>query len=349
MTTVALGIDQLSRPQPGGTATYVRGLIHGLAEIAPNLTLVGVGPRDAPAVPGLSRVVRVPLPVRALTPLWARSDLGFPRAAVWHATSLAGPLGRSRAARRTLLVHDLLWRDVPTLFTPRGVAFHEANYQRLKRHEATTALVTSEATAARLLDDGFHPERVAVIRLGVNASVTPDDERAKALLTAAGVEGPFFLVVGTVEPRKNLARLAAAVRQSPELPPVVVVGPQGWSRENLTGLVLLGPQDAAVLAALRASARAHVFVPLAEGWGLPAVEALAAGRPLLVSSTVPSTPSASDARRVDPTDLDALVVGLHEVLAIDDSTTARAARVASTATLTWAACARDHLAVWQCA
>jgi glycosyltransferase involved in cell wall biosynthesis len=128
----------------------------------------------------------------------------------------------------------------------------------------------------------------------------------------------------------------------------VVVGPTGWGDAvpaEGDGVVLAGAVDGAVLAALYRRARLVVYVPLLEGFGLPAVEAMAAGTPV-VASTVPSTGGA--AWNVDPTDEDAIADGLAQV-ATDEAVRSQlqAAGTARAATLTWERSARQHLAAWE--
>jgi len=344
--SIALNLDQLARRQPGGITTYVRGLISGLSEVSPENRILGFGPRSELGGEQLDsyRAIHLPLPV--LTRLWSQSDLGLPSADIAHATSLAGPLGKKKFALRSIFVHDLLWRDYPEFFTPRGVRFHEAKYQKLRSLGQVQVLVGTTALADRLAQDGFPRDHIHLSRLGINTKVNVDHEAAAELLSRVGVPTEFFLTVGTREPRKNLERLAAAKRSRPDLPPLVMVGPDGWGSTDSTGLIGLGPQSAGVLAALGERATAHVFVPIAEGWGLPAVEALAAGRPLLASSSVPSVQNRADVILTDPLDVDAMADALERVLALPDSTVERRMRQHSVADLTWANCANDHLAVW---
>ena len=128
--TVTISIEQLQRPQPGGIATYVRGLAAGLHELSdPELDVVGLGARGAADDVSLPlRVVSAPLGVRLLTRLWPFWPIGVPRNAdVVHATSMAGPFGGgSRGAVHSVAMHDLLWRDEPGVSTPGGMNLFSA-------------------------------------------------------------------------------------------------------------------------------------------------------------------------------------------------------------------------------
>jgi glycosyltransferase involved in cell wall biosynthesis len=181
----------------------------------------------------------------------------------------------------------------------------------------------------------------------------PDDSAAEALLRRIGVAGPFLLSVATLEPRKNLPRLIDAYQQAradlPASTQLLVVGPTGWGPELSPGdgVVLGGAVDDAVLAALYARARAVVYVPLHEGFGLPPLEAMRAGA-VVVASPVPSIDGTDAALVVDPLDADAIAGGLVQV-AGDDRMRARlaAAGAAHVAGLTWTAAANRHADLWE--
>lgn len=356
--TVALGLDQFYRPQPGGIATYVRGLVHGLVGLAdPSLHLVGVGARGAPvhALDDLELERRAaPLTVGALTRAWAHWPLGVPRESdVVHATSVAGPFGGGRrGAVHAVALHDLLWRDEPTASTRHGVRFHEARLQMVRRRGDLRVVTTAPGLDARLAAEGFEAHRLHPSRLGVDDPDAPSAEVAtvRSLLGAHGVEGPFTLYAGTREPRKNLARLAEAHARASsahrDLGPLVLVGPEGWGGETPADAVVLGLVDRDVLRGLYRDATLVVYVPRAEGFGLPPVEALSQGTRVVASTTTPSVAANDEVVRVDPLDVDAIAEGLVAALAQDDGPAARARRRASVADLTWRNVALDHLEAW---
>lgn len=198
--------------------------------------------------------------------------------------------------------------------------------------------------------DGAGPA-VVVIPEGCDHLPSPDAAGAIRLLGALGVTTPYLLSVSTLEPRKNLVRLAAAyARARPRLPepwPLVVVGPPGWGAEfaPVPGVKLAGVVSDAVLAGLYARARCLAYVPLVEGWGLPPVEAMAACLPV-VASPMPSTGGA--ALEVDPFDADAITEGLV-CAASDDArrTELVTAGLLRAAELTWRVTARRHVEVWE--
>jgi len=251
----------------------------------------------------------------------------------------------------TVTVHDLAWRQVPDAYPARGLRWHEAALGRAL--ERASAFVTpSRAAADALIAAGAPVARVNAIDEGSDHLPEPDDAGADVVLKRLGITGPFLLSVGTLEPRKNLARLVAAYRSArrhlPEPWPLVVVGPQGWGGQAPTdgeGVVLAGWVADPVLASLYRQARVVVYVPLLEGFGLPALEAMAAGT-AVVASPMPSTGGA--ALEVDPDNVEAIAAALVAV-ATDD--TIRADLVAAgskrAAALTWEATARAHVDLWR--
>ncbi len=362
MKKIVVTLDQLRRPSPGGIATYVRGLLAGLTLLADNnefdAQLVGLIPRG-PTIANLDP--RVNLRTLSIgealsTVLWGYAAAGVPSDAdVVHATSMAGPYGGGRTgAVHSVLIHDLLWREYPHLATRRGAKFHEARLQKVVRDERIRALVTSPILVDQLVACGVQPDRVHVVRLGV------DDSFAAAQLSSAPVTARvdalvgddlnFTVAVGTIQPRKNLERLiaahAVARRRANQLGPLLLVGEQGWGDVDTTGARELGTLDNDTLRALVSRARVVAYVPIDEGWGLPAVEALALGRPLVASNSVPSVADNDEVIRVSALDVEQISDGLVRAVEASDDDGARERRRASVRHLDWATCARDHLVAW---
>jgi len=352
---VLLLVEQLRRKAAGGIGTYVRSLIQGLADLPdedrPDIELYASRPRTNP---DLLALVGFPLRTSALpgpvmTRAWDRGLLRAPSGYdVVHALSMATP--DPGAAALVSTVHDLLWRHVPETYPARGRSWHEAALRRaLARSDRF--LVPSDRVAGDLIEAGAPSDRVSVVPMGCDHLPAPDPVAVDALLARLEVSGPFLLSVGTMEPRKNLVRLALAydkVRSSlPEPWPLVVVGPSGWGEQlhEHQGVVMAGLVTPAELAGLYARARLLAYVPLMEGFGLPPVEAMLAGAPV-VASDVPS--SAAAAYRVDPSDTDSIAEGLL-VVATDEAERERlqsAGRLRA-AELSWSSIARRHVALWE--
>jgi glycosyltransferase involved in cell wall biosynthesis len=300
---------------------------------------------------------RLPTRSTVLAEAWARGlPLGFlpgsgAPAGLVHATSLAAPpLSRQPLS---VTVHDLAWRRFPESFPSHGRRWHEAALARAARH-ACRFIVPSRLTADDLreaLGPGGPP--IEVVEEGSDHLEAPDVESARRLLDRLGVgENGYILSVSTLEPRKNLARLVAAygmARSRLSGRRLVIAGPQGWG-EVLRGkhrqdAVLTGPVAGGLLSALYRGADCVAYVPIYEGFGLPAVEAMRSAVPVVASRQLPS--SAGAALEVDPTDTaeiaEALVCASEGGTERDDLVARGLSRAAS---LTWERCARAHVHLW---
>jgi len=350
--------EQLRRSASGGIGTYVIGLLQGLAalgpEVAPDLTLTASRPpgggHGADPLAALGHPLRVSrLPGPLLTRAWDHGLVrGGGRYDVIHAPSLATPEVRGPAL--VVTVHDLLWRRIPEAYPRHGRRWHEAALGRALRR-ADRFVVPAQAVADDLVAAGAPSGAVTVIPMGSDHLPPPDHRAAAAHLAALGVSGPFLLSVGTVEPRKNLQRLVeayGAVRDAlPEPWPLVMVGPSGWGADvrPQAGVVEAGVVTSAELAGLYASARLLAYVPLIEGFGIPPVEAMGLGAPV-VSSPLPSTDGA--AFEVDPEDVASIAAGLLRV-ATDEEVRADLVRRGTerSAALSWESIARRHVDLWE--
>jgi glycosyltransferase involved in cell wall biosynthesis len=353
---VAVVAEPLRRPVPGGIGTYTRGLVGALVlESAELRTTARLIASRAPQLPDPladigAAVDASALPSAVLVRAW---DLGLAKVGrgsdLVHAVSLMVP---PPAAPLSVAVHDIAFRLVPEAFPPRGRLWHERALRRVARH-ADLVVVPSTTTRDVLSDAGLHlDDRIVVIEYGSDHLPPPDEQATKGVLHRLGVDGQYLLAVGTLEPRKNLARLVEAYeRARGEFPvpwPLVVVGPLGWGRGSpgpSAGVVFAGAVTAPVLAGLYQLAEACCYVPLVEGFGFPVVEAMRLGTPV-VASNVPAAGSA--ALRVDPLDIDAIAGGLVRI-ASDPAERARLAQsgLARTEKLTWSATTRAHVRAWK--
>jgi glycosyltransferase involved in cell wall biosynthesis len=355
---ITLSVDQLYRRQPGGIGTYVRGLVYGLAALDEPIDLVGLAPRDATPPEALDLPLRLraaALPLNLLTRLWPLMPLGVPKESqVVHATSMAGPFGGGVAtAVHSVAMHDLLWRDEPGATTRAGVKFHEERLSLIKRRGDLRVFTTSPGLAERLVDLGVAESRIRAVRLGVDDATAQaaDAATVRERLAANGVTGPYTLYAGTREPRKNLERLIEAHRiarsRSEGLGPLVLVGPPGWGGVATSDATVIGMVDRSVLLGLYRDAAVFAYVPRAEGWGLPPVEALNAGARVVASTTTPSVQSNPSVVLVDPLDVASIAKGLSEALEQGVDAQSVFTRRASVAELTWRNAALDHMAGWQ--
>lgn len=355
--TIAISVDQLYRPQPGGIATYVRGLVRGLAALDVDLDLValtpsGPAPSELTSLPLRCRSTHMPLSV--LNRVWPFWSVGVPRSsAVVHATSVAGPFNGAPGAVHSIAMHDLLWRDEPGASTPAGISFHEARLARISRERTLRIFTTSPGLDERLVELGIARERLHPVRLGADdeTHLSADPRAVAELLERYDVRGPFTFYAGTREPRKNLERLIDAHRMAlsehPELGPLVIAGPSGWGDVPTADAVVLGHVPRSVLLGLYRDATVFAYVARREGWGLPPVEALHAGTRVVASSTTPSVSTNETVVHVDPLEVGAIAEGLVRALSLGDDASARQARRHSVAQFTWRNAALDHMAGWQ--
>jgi glycosyltransferase involved in cell wall biosynthesis len=243
----------------------------------------------------------------------------------------------------------------PSQFTPKGRRFF-AQALRLTRRDADLVLCSSEATRQDCLQAAIPAERLRLVPLGVDRPAVEPVE-VGATLDRYGIEGRYVLSVGTHEPRKNLSTLIDAFRKLDRADvTLVLVGPAGWhvgldelvrpvaDRTRVLGFVPNADRDA-----LYAGADAFCYPSLHEGFGLPVLEAMAQGTPVVTSAGTATEEAAGDAGIiVDPLDAGAIADALAQVL--DDP--ALAARLGEAgreraATFTWARTAELTLAAYR--
>ena len=255
-----VGIDTSPLLQTrAGTARHVDGLL-GALRSRPGLELVGLSSGGSGRLASLRRDT-----------LWYPLRLGrtSARLDVLHCTTFRAPL-RPRAPL-VVTVHDLALLRHPDAF-PR---WHRATGTRALRAGVAVAdavVCVSEFTRAELVELLRLPaERLRIVPNGVDPVFTPAGERA---------EGDYVLAVGTLEPRKNLEAAQEAARRLAV--PLKVVGARGWRDVQVDGW--LGRVSDDELAGLYRGARCLVYPSLYEGFGIPVLEAMACGTPVVTSA-----------------------------------------------------------------
>jgi glycosyltransferase involved in cell wall biosynthesis len=199
-----------------------------------------------------------------------------------------------------ITVHDLNFEVSPGTIHP----VRRAYLRRITRrsvHCARKVIAISRSTASDITRlYGVPSEKVAVIPYGLDAIFTPENARALEPMVRVRYSLPerFLLFVGTLEPRKNLPRLLEAyalARHRAQLPPLVLAGAPGWQHERISAqarrlgirecLVFAGYIPREHLPGVYAAATALLYPSLYEGFGLPPLEAMGCGTPVLASST----------------------------------------------------------------
>jgi len=362
---VIVGIDATTLVgQISGVGYYTARLIESLVNGADGGLIerfVILSNRDA-KVPASSRIEicrQGRFPIRAV---WMQFMLPFVlrrvRPDVVHYTNFLAPL--AGGVPYVVTVHDLSL----TLFP---------HYHTLKKRLLTSTLVPACARQAELVIAPSESTRCDVVRLlgvpservrviphaaGPEFQPTPDRSAAAALLGNA----PYLLFVGTIEPRKNLLRvLRAFARVAAELPEhrFLIVGQRGWMYEDVLSeaarpeirgrVVIAGYVAEDQLPALYSSADAFVYASLYEGFGLPVIEAMACGTPVITSKTSSLGELAGDAAFVvDPESESELAAAMRAVctdaqLRVDLSCRGRARAAA----FSWERTARQTAAAYR--
>ncbi len=290
---IAVDVSPLSHPR-SGIGTYLRGSLAGLVEAAAGrhqvVAFAPTSPQGLRAIPEALAGIPVELRLRFLpfAHAWrqAWSRIGYPPIErflgpidVLHFSDWMYP--PQRAGVRATTVHDLVPIRFPQWVQGRTRRMHTAKYRNAAR-TCHLIFVNSEFTKREVVELlGVPEERVRVALPGVDERFRPDGERAS-------LGKPYLLSVSTLEPRKNLGALVEAYRllgRDDLL--LAVAGQPGWGEQpalDHPGIVRLGYVDDEELARLYRGAAVFVYPSRFEGFGLPVLEAMACGVPVVCSS-----------------------------------------------------------------
>ena len=362
---IGMVVEQMWQPVPGGSGRYIVEVASRLA--SQGVRAVGIAARHgsneaSPQQVGLSiPVLNSALPRRALYAAWDR--LATPSAdrmlgvrsgrgaQVLHATTWAIP---PTSLPLAVTVHDVAFLRDASHFTAHGAAYFNRALDITKRR-ADAVIVPSEATARDCVEAGIDESIITVIPHGLTHTPVTDAQ-VEDFRARHGLARPYILWVGTREPRKNLATLLRAYRamaSSTDLD-LVLVGPAGWGEDPEWGDLpearthVLGRLDDTDLACAYAGARVFTFPSIWEGFGLPVLEAMAHGTPVVTSAdTCMAEITGTDAGLLVPaTDPDALA-GALEAAAGREHDRLAAAGLVRARDYTWEASAAAHARLYE--
>jgi glycosyltransferase involved in cell wall biosynthesis len=297
-----------------------------------------------------------PAPARLLQAAWLRGS--FPpvellsgNADVFHGTNFVLP-PRRRAAG-VLMIHDLAYETLPEVVTAASLRYRSLVPQALR--DERVVVTTPTSAVADEVAEFYQIDRARVVPtpLGVAEDWYDAEPATAAWLTEHGLPARYLLFVGSLEPRKNLKVLldahAEARKQNPGVPALVLVGPPGWGDavERQEDVLSTGYLPHAQLRRLVAGAVALTLPSRYEGFGLPLLEAFAAGTPV-IAGRVPALQeiSAGLAPIVDPDDVGGLA---HEIVTISttDPSAGTDARRRRAREFTWQRCAEATMRAYR--
>lgn len=357
--------------QRSGVGRYVEGLLGGLRTLRcdsmapPMLTTFSLR-GQMPTGPATEGAVHAPrrLPARILQPLWSRTDLPpievlTGRLDVFHATNFVLPPARRAAG--VVAIHDLAFLHSSDVVTPGALRYRHLVPRSIRRAQA---VVTFSQSVAQEICSAFpvDPELIEVIPHGVDPAWADARPLETRQLAQRGLPPRYLLVVGNLEPRKNLRLVIAAHRQARAsaphaVPPLVLVGAAGWGdrwggeQPDPRHVIQTGYLPDDVLHSVMAGAVAVCMPSTYEGFGLPVLEALASGRTVLASD-IPAHREIAGAHAslLDITGADRTERWAHAIQAASGDPAdaqAVAARRSHVAGYTWQRSAKSHIEMYR--
>jgi len=318
--------------------------------------------------PALARLARWQAPLGNKT--WRFYLLsGLPLLPRWRTTIDDSDLfhGTDAVTPRLCLPTVITIHDLTTMLFPRHHSRLNRLYMRwalpLMTQRADAVITDAHASQNDIVTLlGVAPEKVSVVHLGVdNRHFTSQSPVAiRTTIANLGIRSPYLLAVGTLEPRKNLITLLHAYAMlPPPAPELVLVGGQGWGNEQLANVIrqlgltgrvrLAGYMADETLPALYSGAEIFVYPSLYEGFGLPVLEAMACGAPV-ITSNVSSLPEVAGeaAIQVNPRSANDLAAAIQTLLdSPDKRRTMRQAGIVRARSFSWERCAQETLGVYQ--
>lgn len=333
---VAYTFEQCWHRVPAGTATSAIRAAIALTD-EPDIDLVGVAgthrrlpdPTFAPPI----AICALPLSGWCLYESWLRFhwpkvEMATGPVDLVHCT---GVIPAASDAPMVATLHDVAWRHRPDQFTRHGVRVFEQSLREI-RTRARLVLCPSAATMLDAERAGIPADRLRLVPWGVEAFPVNDVDRL-AVREKHGLPSEYLLFVGTLEPRKNLRRLTQALEMSGADVPLIVAGAQGWG-EDVSDcdprVQFIGFVPDTDLPALYSGAAAFCYPSEREGFGMPVLEAMSYGVPVVTSRGTSTEEVAGGAAvLVDPFSVEDIARGIESALADRRSLSAKGLRQAA--------------------
>lgn len=353
-----------------GVGNYCFYLLKHLLQIAPEVPFkgfsTGTGPVVLNGLGGRLQHRHLPVPTRAMYAVW--NSIGRPYVDrllgdvdVYHATNYFLP--PTRSARRVVTIHDLAFLTVPEYCSPKIVGPFSKRIGDFARR-ADAIMTYSKSTKADVMNHLDVPaDKITVAPMAVDEGFKPmpRDAAERHLAGQYNVRTPFLLFVSTLEPRKNVVGLLRAFAELVDDIPhnLVLIGSAGWSADTVFDTISELKLESRVirpgfvphmeLPAFYCAADAFVFPTHYEGFGLPLLEALTCGCPVVsaANSSVPEV-TGDAALLVDPNDPTAIADAVRQILDdhnLRDELIARGREHART--FSWNACAEATLRAYR--
>lgn len=330
-----LGIDITSLLYGRGVSRYTRNLLQALDQTNQfQFSLYGCSLRRRTELQQQIKSLKLhhaksvlqPLPVSLVSRLW-QTGLNpikpkMPAIEVFHAWDWHLPPDVDLPMVTTM--HDLAMLRFPEIAHPAILRAHQVAWNRIKQSKTQIIAVsqTTKQDCIELLE--IEPKRVSVVYEALpveltTASQTLTEDRVAAIHHKFALERPYFLFVGTTEPRKNLKRVIKAWQSFADDYDLVIVGAPGWddlaSVKTKRDPILLPSVNDEELSALYSQAQLFVFPSLYEGFGLPILEAFYHGTPVVTSNNSGMAEVAGNAAAlVDPLSVESIRAGLTTIV-----------------------------------
>ncbi len=324
----------------GGNESYAKNLIEALAEIdGVNQYTIFVTRREAherfsDRWPNFQVRTTLPHTPFVRIPLTLSAELRRNRVDVLHVQFTAPPFSPCPVV---VSIHDLSFEHLPQTFKRRSRMQLRLTVRRSARNAAQVIALSEYARADLINTYNLHPEKVNVVPLAAPDAFAPvrDDNELQRVRQIYGIDRSYILSVGSIQPRKNLRRLIEAYsllqQQQTEckLPQLVLVGKNAWlydethqllkDRDVGGSIVLTGYVPESDLPALYSGALCFIYPSYFEGFGLPPLEAMKCGAPVIVGNKTSLPEVVGDAAlMIDPFDVNAIAAAIQKVISDSD-------------------------------